>query len=304
MRIAIMGTGGTGGYFGARLARAGYHVTFIARGAHLKAMQTTGLRVTGVEEFHLPEVRVVENPDGLAPVDVVLFAVKAYDTDGAAELIRPIVGPDTMIVPIQNGIDSYDRLGAIHGHDRVIGALCRISVEIAAPGTIQLNSQFREIIMGEPEGRGESIRIREFANALDEAGMQVSISTDIQVDLWKKFTFITAMSGVCGAARAPIGPIREVPEAFELYRRIAEEVVAVAAAEGIFLAPGFADRLFDSARTLPGTMKASLLVDLERGRRTEVETLQGAVVRMGRKHGIATPVTEVAYGLIKLFQGA
>lgn len=298
-----MGSGGTGGYYGARLVRAGFHVTFIARGAHYRAMLEHGLSVTGLEEFRIPQVRVVENPTGLAPVDLVIFAVKTYDTDAAAQLITPLVGPETVILPIQNGVDSFDRLGAVHGYDRVVGGLCRISAEVAAPGEIRLKSSFSDVVMGEMDGP-ETVRIREVANALAEAGIPCTVSTDIRTELWKKFTFITALSGICGATRSPLGPIREVPEAFQLFRRIAAEVIAVGRAEGVAIHEGYADAVTRHTEGLDGSLKASLLVDLERGRPTEVETLQGAVIRMGRERGVATPVTEVAHALIKMFQGA
>lgn len=299
MRIVIMGSGGTGAFYGARLARAGYDVTFIARGAHLQAMQTRGLKITGEEEFSLPGVQAVAEPSGLSPADVILFAVKAYDTEDAAELIRPVVGPDTMIVPIQNGVDSFDRIGAVHGHDRMVGGLCRISAEIAAPGVIQLNSTFKEIVFGEMDG-SPSRRTATFAGALERAGIPHLLSRDIRADLWKKYTFITAFSGITGATRSPIGAVRECPETFDLYRRIADEVVAVARAEGVELSQKFPDSLVAQARGMAAGLKASLLVDLERGRRTEVETLQGHVVSLGKKHGVPTPVTEVIYALLKL----
>ncbi len=301
MRIFIMGSGGTGAYYGAKLARSGEDVTFIARGAHLQAMQGQGLKITGLEEFHLPTVQAVSDPAGLAPADVILFAVKAYDTDDAAELIRPVVGPQTMIVPIQNGVDSYDRLGALHGHEKVVGGLCRISAEIGAPGVIKLNSDFKEIVFGEMNG-APSARTAAFAAALQRAEVPHKVSTEIVVDLWKKYTFITAMSGITGATRSPIGKIRECEETFALYRSIAAEVVAVARAEGIPLSESFPDSLVAQARTHAPGLKASLLVDLENGKRTEVETLQGHLVRLGRKHGVPTPVTEVIYALIKMHQ--
>lgn len=276
-------------------------MTFIARGAHLEAMQKQGLKVVGLEEFHLPTVQAVANPAGLAPADLIIFAVKSYDTDGSIELIRPIVGPNTTILPIQNGVESYDRIGGALGRDRVIGGLCRISVEIQQPGVIQINSTFCDVVCGEMDGSA-SDRTATIAATLTGAGIPTKVTASIRADLWKKFTFITAMSGITGAARMTLGPIREVPEAFELYRRIAAEVVAVANAEGVPVSLDLPDALAKQAMDLPPKFKASLLVDLERGKVTEVETLQGTVVRLGRKHGIPTPVTEVIYALIKLQQ--
>lgn len=301
MRIVIMGSGGTGAYYGAKLAQAGHSVTFVARGAHLQAMQTQGLGIQGVENFHLPQVTAVSSLEGQDPADFILFATKAYDTEGAAHTIKPVVGPNTTVLPIQNGVESYQRIGAIVGHKHVIAGLCRISAEIAGPGVIALHSPFCQINLGEMDRR-PSARTEALAKALNEAGVPTEVSADIQADLWRKFAFITAFSGVTGATRSTIGPIRECAETFAIYRRIAEEVVAVGKAEGVDLGAEFVDMLVMQAQGLPPGMKASLLVDLEHNKRTEVETLQGTVVALGRKHSVPTPVTETIYGLIKLHQ--
>lgn len=301
MRIAIMGSGATGSFFGAKLAKAGQDVTFIARGAHLQALQTEGLKVIGQEEFHLPKVPATNDPSAVGPVDVVLFCVKAYDTDEAVQLMRPMVGPNTMVLPIQNGVDNTDRVAAVVGKEKVIGGLCVISVDLPAPGTVRIHSPFKDIVFGEIDG-SPSARTAAFSAALEKAEIPHTISKDIRVDIWQKFTFITAMSGITGATRSPIGPIRECPETFALYGRIAAEVIAVGQAEGVNIASSYADELVARAQGLAAGMKASLLVDLERGRRTEVETLQGVVVRLGKKHGVPTPVTDVIYALIKMHQ--
>ncbi|MDB4895879.1 MAG: 2-dehydropantoate 2-reductase, partial [Firmicutes bacterium] len=265
------------------------------------ALQTGGVHVVGQEEFHLARVRATSATADAGPVDVLLFCVKTYDTDDAIQLIMPLVGPQTMVLPVQNGVDSYDRIGAAVGPERVVGGLCRISVDIPTPGTVRLSSPFREIIFGEMDGTPSS-RTASFAAVLERAEIPHRISAEVPTEIWKKFIFITAFSALTGSSRSPIGPIRECPEALELYGRVAAEALAVGLAEGVPIEQGYAEELVKQARTLAAGMKASLLVDLERGRRTEVETLQGAVVRLGRKHGIATPVTEVLYGLIKLYQ--
>jgi 2-dehydropantoate 2-reductase len=301
MRIAIMGAGATGTYYGAKLAKAGYDVSFIARGAHLKAMQTGGIQVVGQEEFHLAQVRATNDTVSVGAVDVVLFCVKAYDTEESARLIMPMVGPQTMVLPIQNGVDSLQRIGAVVGHDQVVGGLCRISVDLPQPGTVRLNSPFREIIFGELDG-APSARTAAFASALERAEIPHRVSGEIRTELWKKFIFITAMSGITGATRTPIGPIRECPETFALYARLAAEALAVGQSEGVPLDPAYVDELTRQARTLASGLKASLLVDLERGKRTEVETLQGTVVRLGKKNGVPTPVNDVIYALIKMHQ--
>lgn len=301
MRIVIMGTGGTGGYYGAALARSGHDVTFVARGAHLEAIRSSGIRVIGQEEFQVHPVRAVSDLQGHPPADVILFAVKTYDTDSAAELIRPVVGPASMILPIQNGVESLERLDHLLGPGRTAGGLCRISVEIATPGVIKLNSTFREVILGEPDGQ-ESGRTAAFAEALRAAGVPCKVTPHIQSEIWQKFAFITALSGVTGATRQPIGPIRACPESFALFRDVVTEVVQVGTAAGVALSADLPDALVRFAEGLPKGMKASLLVDLERGKRTEVESLQGALSRLGRRYGVPTPTTDVLYALIKLHQ--
>lgn len=301
MRIVIMGTGGTGGYYGAALARAGHDVTFVARGAHLEAIRTNGLRITGQEEFQVNSVRAMAGLQGEPPAEVILFAVKTYDTDAGAELIRPVVGPNTMVLPIQNGVESLDRLDQLLGPGRTVGGLCRISAEIAAPGVIKLSSTFKEVILGETDGQ-ESVRTWAFAQALRSADVPCKVTPNIRSELWQKFAFITALSGVTGAARQPIGPIRSCPEAFALFGDVVTEAVQVAVAAGVPLAPDLPGALVRFAEGLPQGMKASLLVDLERGRRTEVESLQGALSRLGRRYGVPTPTTDVLYALIKLHQ--
>lgn len=301
MRIAIMGAGATGTYYGARLARAGYDVTFIARGAHLQALQTQGLSVIGQEEFHLSRVKATNDPASVGPVDVVIFAVKAYDTADAVALAKPMVGPETMVLPIQNGVDSFEQIGSVVGYERVVGGLCRISVDIPTPGTVRLNSPFKEIMLGEMDG-SPSARTAAFASALERAEIPHRLSSDIKLEIWKKFVFITALSGITGATRSAIGPIRETLETYELYGKIAAEVVAVGRAEGVNLDPGMPEELMNQGRTFAAGLKASLLVDLEKNKRTEVEILQGTVVRLGRKHGVPTPVTAVIHALIKMHQ--
>jgi 2-dehydropantoate 2-reductase len=301
MRIAIMGAGATGTYYGAKLVKAGYDVTFIARGAHLKALQTQGLTVVGQEEFHIGGIQATNDPSTVGPVDVLLFCTKAYDTDEAVRLALPMVGPGTMVLPLQNGVDSYERIGAVVGREHVAGGLCRVSVDIPQPGTVRLSSPFKEIIFGEMDG-SPSARTAAFANVLERAEIPHKLSNNIRLDIWQKFVFITAMSGITGATRSAIGPIRECPETFDLYRQLAAEAVAVGRALGVSLSPTFADDLVAQARTFAAGLKASLLVDLEKGKRLEVETLQGTVVRLGQQYEVPTPVTRVIYALLKMHQ--
>lgn len=301
MRIAIMGTGAIGAFYGARLVKAGYDVHFIARGAQLKALVSRGLTVEGQEEFHLNGIKATDDPATVGPVDLILFCVKAYDIADSARQIRPMVGEATVVLPLQNGVDTAEQIAAAVGEGHVVGGLCRVSVEIPAPGTVRLNSPFKEIVLGELDG-SPSARTARIAAVLERAEIPHRLSREITVELWKKFTFITALSGVTGAARLPIGPIREVEETFALYSQIASEVIAVGRAEGVAIDPGYVDELAGQIRAAGAHLKASLLVDLERGRRTEVETLQGTVVRLGRKHNLPTPVTSVIYALIKAHQ--
>jgi len=300
MRIAVMGAGGVGGYFGARLALAGSAVTFIARGAHLAAMRADGLRVQSAGgDMHVAAPKVTDDPAAVGPVDIVLFGVKLWDTDAAARAIRPLVGPDTGVVSFQNGVQKDELLAAILGDSAVVGGVSYIAASIAAPGVIRHVGAMQRLIFGERDGRA-STRVDTFAAACRDAGINAEASADIRRAQWEKFVFLVGMSASTATIRLPIGPIRAEPCTRALLLKAMREVVAVGQAEGVPLPDDFAENRLAFCDTLPPTMAASMLHDLENGNRLEVEWLSGDVVRRGEATGIPTPVNRFVRDILTL----
>ena len=287
MKIAVFGAGGVGGYFGVRLASAGSDVHFIARGAHLEAIRTSGLIVKSDNgDLHIHPADVTDDPDAIGPVDLVLVAVKLYDT--IPEDIRPLVGPETAVVSVQNGVMAADALAAVLGPERVIGGMSQINSVIAAPGVIAHGGTMARLVFGELDGR-RTRRVEAFHAACAGAGIDAEISPDIQVDIWSKFVFLAPFSGITALMRLPIGPIRADEGSRALYRRATEEVFAVARAKGIRLPDDQVDRHMELVDGLPEDMGSSMLHDLSQGRRLELPWLSGTVVRLGRELGQPTP---------------
>ncbi|MBI4573238.1 MAG: 2-dehydropantoate 2-reductase [candidate division NC10 bacterium] len=298
MRIAVMGSGGVGGYFGGRLAHVGEDVTFIARGAHLDAIRRSGLQVKSVAgDFHV-HPRATHDPAEVGPVDLVLFCVKAYDTEAAGSQIRPTVGPQTVVLCLLNGVDNEERLAGILGDERVMAGVVHILSTISAPGIISQTAGPRTIKFGEKDGR-VSDRARRILAVLTGAGIRAELSTQIQVDLWEKFLFICAQGGVTALGGLTIGEIRGCSETAAFYRGVMEEVAAVARAKGVALPRDAVDRALAFARGLQPGMRSSLAHDLSQGNRLEVETLAGSVVRYGRETGMPTPFNFAIYACLK-----
>ncbi len=299
MRIAVMGAGGTGGYFGGLLARAGQDVTFIARGAHLAALQAHGLTVTSrlAGDFTVP-VQATDNPAAVGPVDLVLFCVKAYDTAAAAALIRPLVGPDTMVLPVQNGIDHPARLTGVVGEGHVVGGLALITAAITAPGVVAQTAGLGKIVLGELDG-GTSARTTLLLQLFEQAGIAAALRPDIWIALWEKFIFICAFGGVTALTRLPIGAILASAEGNALLRGVMMEAAAVAQAEGVALPDDSVERGMALARSFEPWARGSLAHDLTGGRRLEVETLNGTVVRLGRGHAVTTAFNFVIYAALQ-----
>ena len=299
MRMAVIGAGGTGGYFGGLLARAGEDVTFIARGAQLEALRTQGLtlksRLAGT--FTLP-VQATDNPSEVGPVDLILFCVKTYDTDTAAESIRPLIRPDTVLLSLQNGIDNEERIARVAGHASGIGAVAYVSSAIKAPGVVAQTSGPGKIILGELSG-GASARTERLHNVLQRAGITVEVHSDIRVVLWQKFLFICAFSGVTAVTRLPIGTILADPETHDLFRGTVEEVEAVVRASGIDLPADCVEQAMATAAAAEPGARGSLYHDLAVGRRLELEGLNGEVVRRGREHGVLTPLNFAIYAALR-----
>jgi 2-dehydropantoate 2-reductase len=299
MRIAIIGAGGVGGYYGALLAHYGHDVLFVARGAHYAALQATGrLEVHSVHgDLVVSPVHVVLDPAGLPPVDWVLVAVKTPETEPAARTVRPLIGPHTTVTSFQNGIDAAERIGAVVGGDRLLGAATWISSFIESPGVIRQVSPFRRVALGEFDGV-ISPRARAIKQALSAVGVHVTLTDDIRLVLWRKLLFISTISGVGALTRLPIGHYRHVAETRRLLRTLMEEVLAVARAEGVGLAPGVVDETMTLIDNSPGDMQASLQRDVESGRPSELESIIGVLVERGRAVGVPTPAAAFVYAAL------
>jgi 2-dehydropantoate 2-reductase len=300
MRIAVMGAGGVGGYFGARLALAGHDVTFIARGAHLAALRTHGLRVDSpLGPWHLPDARVTDSAAGVGAVDVVLFGVKLWDTETAAEAIKPLVGAQTAVVSFQNGVVKDDILRSALGDAAVMGGVCYIAATIAEPGLIRHSGTMQKLVFGEYDG-STSARAQAFHAACVGAGIDTELSPRIAQTIWEKFVFLVGLSGTTAAARLPIGRIRTNPRSRALLHDVMDEVVQVARAEGVALPVDFAAGRLAFCDGLPATMTSSMHNDLERGGRLEVPWLSGDVVARGARRGVATPCNRALFDLLSL----
>jgi 2-dehydropantoate 2-reductase len=301
MRIAAMAAGAVGGYFGARLAAAGHDVHFIARGAHLAALRQGGLKIDSVHgDLSLKPVNATDDPARVGPVEVVLFAVKLWDTEAAAEQARPLVGPDSRVITLQNGIDSVERMQPILG-DAVIGGAAYIATVIAEPGRISHTSQFARLRIGRDDGRVDPV-LDGFVTAAQAAGIDIAVPASIETERWEKFVFLVAMSALTAATRQPIGPILADPDTFAWFAEVMREVAAIARAKGVALAPDFVEGRLRFVTSVPPGMKASMAHDLERGNRLELDWLSGKVVALGRELGIPTPANEAAYRALKLWR--
>lgn len=290
MRIAIIGAGGVGGYFGARLALAGEDVHFVARGAQLAAMRTAGLRVRrDGGDLDVRPVQATDDPASIGPVDAVLVAVKLWDTESAARAARALIGPQTAVVSLQNGVRKDETLRAVIGAGNVLGGVCYVSAYIEAPGVIRQVGTMQKIVFGEYDGRATP-RANALLAALSGAGIDAALSATIARAIWEKFVFLACLAGTTTAIRLPIGAIRGNPSTRALFRDALAEAVAVAHAEGVALADGFVDDRMAFADSLPATMTSSMHGDLEHGRRLELDWLSGDVVARGKRLGVPTPV--------------
>jgi len=302
MRIAVVGAGGTGGYFGGLLARAGRDVTFIARGRTLDALRANGLAVQSrVEGSFTVEVAATDDPASVGPVDLILFCVKAYDTYDAAMAIRPLVGEGTAIVSVQNGVDNEERIAEAVGETAVLGAIAGLSARVEAPGVIAVTQEPGGITLGELSG-GESARAAVAARALEGAGFRVTLDANMPGLIWHKFVFICAMSGVSSVARQPIGAILSYPETTALYRGVMEETAAVAHALGVPLPADSVETWMQRSAQLNPEMYGSMYFDLERGTPLEVGSLNGAVVRLGGEPGIPAPLNLAIHGALRPYE--
>lgn len=300
MRVAVVGAGGLGGYFGGLLIRGGAETTLIVRGAHLRAIRERGLTLKSQlhGEFTV-RAAATDDPDSIGAVDLVLFCVKAYDLEAAARQCRGLVGPETLVIPVQNGIDTAKRLEAILGKGRVLGGLTYVAGQIEAPGVVVQRGTASELVFGEMSG-GTSWRVEEIRDFFQTHGLPAELRNDIRLKLWEKFTVICATGGVLAVARLPFGGVFACAETGALMRGVMEEVGALARASGVALEAGNVDRLFDFLReNMAPEAKSSQLTDLEAGRRLELESLNGAAVRLGKELGVDTPLNFALYAALK-----
>lgn len=303
MRIAVMAAGAVGGYFGARLAAAGHDVVFFARGAHADAIGRHGLRIESpLGDLRLTEVKLADDPENVSPVDVVLFAVKLWDLEQAAQMLKPLIAPSTRVITFQNGVDALERLEPILGRNAIAPGLAQISAVISTPGTIKHSGKFALMRFGRPDGQADET-LSAFVEAARLASLDAAISDNIERDLWVKFTFLAALAGLTAAARQPIGPLLADGDARALFHDLMREIVAIGQAQGAPLPDDLADeRLAFALATLPGDMKASMAHDLERGNRLELDWLNGKVVELGRKLGVPTPANAALYAVLKPYR--
>ena len=299
MRIAVVGAGGVGGAFGAALAKAGGDVTFIARGAHLAAMKSSGLKVESPRgDIHLQPTQATDDPAAVGPVDIVLFCVKLWDVESAGRHIKPLVGANTAVIPLQNGIDAPERLVPILGKQAVMGGVAQISASIVAPGVIRQVGTFMRMIFGELDGsrspRGEALLA-----LCRKAGFDATLSEQILTELWMKFILLATNASVMALARQPIGKLRDDPDMKPQFVAAYREVIDVGRARGVALPADVLDKMLAFNAGAPPTMKASMALDLERGNRIELPWLGGKVVELGRALGVPTPTHALMYAALK-----
>lgn len=301
MKIAVMGSGGLGGLYGGRLAHAGYDVSFIARGAHLAAMREHGLLIDNAPHatIHVPRVRATDDPAAVGVVDLVLIAVKLWDTESAVAAIRPMVGPQTVVMSLQNGVMKDDTLRRAFGEAAVMGGVAYVATQIARPGVIRQTGSMQRFIFGEYDGR-RSARAEQLLEALGRAGIQAEISDDIRRTLWEKYVFLVGLSGTTATMRSTIGPIRANPRSRAFLHELLEETVAVGRAHGVRLPERYADERLAFLDTVPPEMTSSMHHDLEHGNRLEVAWLSGGVVQLGEAVRVPTPANRAVWDILAL----
>jgi 2-dehydropantoate 2-reductase len=297
MRIAMLGAGGVGGYFGGKLARAGEDVTFVARGAHLAAIQASGLRVRSVSDGEwVVKATAVEDPRDQPPADVVFLTVKANDTEAVLERARPLVGPDTMVVSLQNGVQSADTITRLFGPGAAVGGVAYVFAVIEAPGVVS-HKLLGRIAFGELDGR-RTPRCERLLAALEHAGIPVDLAPDIRRVLWEKYMMICAQAGMSTLTRVPSGVLRAHAPTWAMYRALVEEVAAVGRAEGVALSSDVVATVMKNAEGLAPGALSSMHFDLTQGKPLELDALHGHLVRLGDRHGVPTPMATAVYAAL------
>ena len=296
--IAVYGAGGVGAYFGGRLAQAGADVSLVARGDHLEALRTSGLRVESVHGDFEVDLEATDDPAEIGPVDYVLVCVKSFDTPDVAATLDPLVDEGTTVLSLQNGVRNEEILAEAVGEDRVAGGLCYILSTIKEPGVIEHTGGPARIIFGELDG-SVTDRVERFRDLCERADVAVELSADVRTEMWEKFTFIVAQAGMTAAVRLPVGEIREAEASWAMYERMMREVEAVAAAEGASLPEGTVDRWLAFARDLDHDAYSSLHYDMTHGKRMELDAFHGTVVDLADAHDIDAPACEAVYAILE-----
>lgn len=304
MKIAVIGSGGVGGFYGGHLARVGCDVSFVARGAHLQALRERGLTIESEAhgDVHLPQVKVTDDPATIGTVDLVILAVKLWDIEDAAKKLKPIVGPHTAVLSLQNGVIKDDILRREFGDKTVMGGVAYVATHIARPGVIHQTGKLQRLLFGEYDGR-RSARAEALLAAAQRAGIDVELVADIRRTLWEKYVFLVGLSGSTTAMRQPIGPIRENPQTRAFLHDLMRETVAVGRAHGVALPEDYADQRLAFADTVAADMTSSMHHDLERGNRLEVAWLSGGVVQLGRAVNVPTSVNRAVWDVLALHAG-
>jgi len=302
MRIGVFGAGAVGGYFGARLAAAGEDVHFVARGVHLEAIRNRGLRIESPNgDLTLLPAQATDDPASIGPVDYILFAVKLFDTEAVAHACKPLMGPDTTVLALQNGVESEEIIGDVLGSEHVMGGTVYISAVVAEPGLIRQTGAFARMIFGELDG-SLSPRGRAFEAACKRANVDAVFSPDVLTEIWMKFTVLAALSGVTTVTRRPVGLLRADPDTRMLLQNAIAEAAAVGRGRGVNLPDDAVQRQMAILDGWPPEMVASMLHDLNEGKRMELDHLSGAITRLGRKCGVPTPVHDTLYAALKPYK--
>lgn len=298
MKIAVMGTGGTGGYYGGLLAQKGHEVTFIARGAHLQAIQKNGLQIKSVHgDFKIAPARATDNPAGIGAVDLILFLTKTYDTESAVQSILPIVNKNTTMLSLQNGLDAAERIGQVIGMEHMLAGATWISSAVESPGVIKQASDFRRIAIGELDGR-RSPRLQAVYEAFQETGITAELTENIQKVLWNKFIFISSASAFGSLTRLPMADYRSIPETRAQIRSLMNEVKSLAGASGVKLEDDAVEKALAIMDGSGPQIKASMQLDVESGHRTELESMIGVICHKGRQLGVPTPTADFIYAAL------
>ena len=298
MRIAVVGVGAVGGYFGGRLLQAGHDVRFVARGRTLEALREDGLRVLSVDgDFHIRRPAATDDPAEIGPVDLILFAVKAWQVHATARDVAVLAGPETIVIPLQNGLEAPGLLGEVFGPERVLGGLCKIFAQKTGPAEIQHSGLQPTIEIGELDG-SRSARLERLLSELAGAGMRTIAPADIQAALWEKLLYVEPVGAVGAAARQPAGVLRSVPEPRRLLEATMTEVAALARVRGVSLAEDLPQQAMSRVDQLPAGATASMHRDIVAGLPSELEYQTGAVVRYARESGFAAPAHETLYATL------